>query len=437
MPHRLQLGEVLDLLVDAVCLVDGEGRFVHVSAGFERILGYRPEEVVGRRMIELVAPEDRERTLQAASRVASGSVLAHFENHYLHKLGHRVPLMWTARWSDLHGLRIGVARDISERRRAERIQQALFAVAEAAHETREPTTLLMRVHAMLDRLLPVEHCALALRDPETGDLRYLYRNDEDDPPGVLHAVDPLSAKVIERGQAQREVLSDPGLGDGASCHWMGVPLPGDGGLRGCLSVSCAAEHGRYDESDLDLLRYVARQVGAALERGMLQARLERMAHRDPLTGLPNRRLLLDRLEVAIGRAHRHAHRLALLFVDLDDFKQVNDSRGHAAGDALLREVAERLQAAVRACDTVSRIGGDEFVVLVEDLAEDTHAEEIARTLRQRLAEPLPGLHAAGCRASIGIALFPRDGQDLDSLLSRADQAMYAEKHRLRQPASTD
>ncbi len=152
------------------------------------------------------------------------------------------------------------------------------------------------------------------------------------------------------------------------------------------------------------------------------------AERDPLTQLPNRVLLIDRLTRAIAAARRRGSRLALLFVDLDDFKLVNDRLGHAVGDEVLKQAANRLVSAVREADTVSRHGGDEFLVLLTDIAMPDDAARIAAKMLHALARP-GGVDAAapGFTASIGISVYPEDGDDIDLLIHRADQAMYRAK----------
>ncbi|MFN3565782.1 MAG: diguanylate cyclase domain-containing protein, partial [Burkholderiaceae bacterium] len=171
------------------------------------------------------------------------------------------------------------------------------------------------------------------------------------------------------------------------------------------------------------------------ERKASQARMAFLAHHDPLTQLPNRLLLRDRVDQAISRAARTGTRLALLFVDLDDFKRVNDSFGHQAGDALLREIASRLGQCVRDTDTVSRYGGDEFVVALPDLADLGVVERVARCISEQVSAPL---HAAGAQVrvscSIGVAIYPGDGEDCDALVRHADAAMYAAKRAGRAPA---
>ncbi|WP_282756190.1 diguanylate cyclase domain-containing protein [Desulfuromonas thiophila] len=159
-----------------------------------------------------------------------------------------------------------------------------------------------------------------------------------------------------------------------------------------------------------------------------QAEIEQLAFHDSLTGLPNRRLLLDRLERALALAGRTDRCLALLFLDLDHFKQINDTYGHEGGDALLREVARRLLQAVRQSDTVCRQGGDEFVLLLTELTFAEDAAQVARKILQGFRQPvaLQGQQVQ-VKVSIGIALYPAHGQDSGQLMQQADEAMYRAK----------
>lgn len=155
---------------------------------------------------------------------------------------------------------------------------------------------------------------------------------------------------------------------------------------------------------------------------------ERLATYDLLTGLPNRLLIYRLLDQAIARAKRQGKGLALMFVDLDGFKAVNDTHGHRAGDRLLVEVASRLTASVRASDTVGRLAGDEFVILLEYAQSPQEALVVAEKVRQAVAQPVPiNDHSVRVAASIGIALFPEHGQTPEELLHKADAAMYAVK----------
>lgn len=159
-----------------------------------------------------------------------------------------------------------------------------------------------------------------------------------------------------------------------------------------------------------------------------QEKLQYLANHDSLTGLPNRRLFLDRLDQAVKRAKRESDRVGLYFIDLDDFKQINDSMGHAAGDALLKGVASRLKSVVRETDTVSRLAGDEFTIIVESVGNSNEVRQIAEKVLTVFDRPfLVQEEDLRISASVGVGVFPDDGTDLLSLMKGADDAMYKAK----------
>ena len=169
------------------------------------------------------------------------------------------------------------------------------------------------------------------------------------------------------------------------------------------------------------------------ERKRAEDQIYFMAHHDALTGLPNRSVLMDRLTQALLQAERNGHQVTTIFIDLDNFKLVNDSQGHSAGDKLLRVVAERMTKCVRAADTVVRLGGDEFVVLLVDQVNSQQAASVVLDkIRATLAEPVPidgQMFRVTC--SIGLSVFPEDGADAETLLMNADMAMYQAKEKGR------
>ncbi|MBW8365589.1 MAG: EAL domain-containing protein [Rhizobium sp.] len=181
----------------------------------------------------------------------------------------------------------------------------------------------------------------------------------------------------------------------------------------------------------DSARVPTRLIGTYLdvsERRQAEETIQRQANFDPLTQLPNRRLFLDRLGQEIIKSQRADFFLALLLVDLDEFKEVNDTLGHDVGDILLQEAARRIRSCIRDTDTVARLGGDEFTVILADLSDRTHIEDIAQKIIGRMAEPFRlGDEVAYVTASIGITVYPGDADDIDTLLKHADQAMYAAK----------
>jgi diguanylate cyclase (GGDEF)-like protein/PAS domain S-box-containing protein len=177
-----------------------------------------------------------------------------------------------------------------------------------------------------------------------------------------------------------------------------------------------------------LIREIVGVSRDVTERKRVEEQIEYQAYHDALTGLPNRRLFRDRLTVALAHARRLKHPLAVMFLDLDRFKVVNDTLGHSIGDELLKAVAMRLQASLREEDSIARIGGDEFTVLLADLKTIDDAPKIAQKVLDTIAQPL---HIDGTElfltTSIGIALFPSDGDTAEALLANADHAMYRAK----------
>lgn len=206
-------------------------------------------------------------------------------------------------------------------------------------------------------------------------------------------------------------------------------------LFGCYVLAAGLLHAfvaRVRRHYLMLETLARHQENVILERTrelkLLNEDLRRKAHHDPLTMLPNRLLFNDRLDSTLSLARRHGRGFALLLVDLDYFKDVNDAYGHAAGDELLVEVARRLRLCVREADTVARLGGDEFAILLSETSGVEEAEAVAGRVVELLGQAY--VLAAGLArvtASVGIALYPAHGEDAESLLRRSDQAMYAVK----------
>ncbi len=405
---------IADLLLDVVFLVDAQGILVDVSAGCEQLLGYRPEELAGRRMLHFVVEEDRARTLEEAARVASGSERIGFENRYRRKDGSMVDIMWSARRIDSDGMRIGVARDITVRKQAERRQSALYAISEAAHQAPDLSALCERIHEILDGLVGVAGMAVITDEP-AGHRRTAYR-----------AGAAASGDLYRAGEDWRGLL--------LAQEWLSIELRGQAGPVGGLLLR--AKRGPYPAPDRELLEFTAAQIGMALERKRLHEELLRHACHDELTGLPNRYLFFDRINTALARVQRTGARMGVLYVDVDGFKQVNDQYGHDAGDALLREVALRLVGCARHSDTVARLGGDEFVLILEDLMAADDADRVAGEIGAALGRPMRAGGAELCvGASIGIALFPDHGQRIEELLKHADVAMYRQKRKRKQTAA--
>ncbi|MDP2254313.1 MAG: diguanylate cyclase [Thiobacillus sp.] len=428
----------MDLLLDAVCVVDPEGRFTFISAAGERIFGYPPEEMVGRPMIDFVFHEDRARTLQVVDEILDGRLLPYFENRYVRKDGQVVHIMWSARWSETHQVRVAVARDITERKRAESLQAALYAISDAAHAAEDLAALFQSIHRVLGELLPAANFFVALYDKDKDELTFPYHVDEYDEAPAPQKLDPTTriAEVIRSGQAllvsanrgQGLAGRNPSDAGGDSSSWLGVPLCAKKGVIGALVVQSDCAEARYANKDIELLQFVARQITPVIERKQMETWLQHIAQHDPLTGLPNRELFHDRLQTALRLAERNQTRLAVLYLDLDKFKQVNDTLGHHVGDLLLQEAARRLRQCVRSSDTIGRVGGDEFLVLLNGISLREQVLSIAEEIRVALERPFVlAAYAVHISLSIGVALYPEHGDDHMQLIRHADEAMYEAK----------
>ena len=212
---------------------------------------------------------------------------------------------------------------------------------------------------------------------------------------------------------------------------------GDGAKRRTLQVACVPHLGQEGDvlgfyvlaNDVTQLKRAQEDLRyAAIQLQHDARRLEFLAHHDTLTGLPNRAMFSERAREAVAHARRHQKTAALLFIDLDNFKTVNDTLGHDIGDALLKVISSRLRASVRGDDFIARIGGDEFCVLLQDIADPREAAAVAQKLLHELGKSYRiGEHSVHSGASIGIACVPQDGDDVATLLRLADLAMYRAK----------
>ncbi|MDX1588580.1 MAG: diguanylate cyclase [Oleiphilaceae bacterium] len=434
-PIPIPKDKLLDLLLDVVCVVNKEGRFLWVSAASERVFGYRPEEMIGRTAFDMMHPDDREPIRSLVERINNGEPAPDHENRYFHKDGHIVHIMWATQWLEAEQVRVGVARDITGRKRAEAVQKALFGISEAAHSDGDLQVLFRRVHEVVGELLCAETFYVAFYDRGRDQLSFPYRVDPfgaSSPSPVPLASDRLTAQVIRSGEALI-LAPDAASVTGPEAEpeprgWLGVPLLSIGKTLGALVVRNDSGTRPYSPQDRELLQFAASQIAAAIERRHNHTRLEYLAQYDALTELPNRSLFRDRLRNALKKSQRDGTRLAVIYLDLDRFKHINDSHGHTTGDQLLQEVARRLRVSVRESDTVSRLGGDEFVVLLDSINRQEDAAVVAEKILASLSAPyiLEGVTLQSA-PSLGIAVYPEQGQDDQQLVRQADAAMYLAK----------
>lgn len=429
------LASFIDIMVDAVFAVDVDGRIVYASPACERIFGYAPEEMIGNAMFDMMMPEDIERTRKSTYEVMAGNPQLNFENRYIRKDGRIVNIMWSARWSETEQLRIGVARDITDYKKSESMQAVLYSISEAAFTADDLPTLFQRIHQIIATLMPADNFSVTLYDKSTNELNFPYHVDEFEPSkkSARSATGTLCAEIVRTGKPlllTAETLA-PCLNalqvslDMMPFCWLGVPLKTHPDTIGVLVVKSYPGGACYNEKDLELLQFVSTQIALAIERQQFQLRLQYMAQYDQLTGLPNRGFLYDRMKVALSKARRDQRQLSVLYIDLDKFKEVNDTFGHDIGDGLLQQVAQRLTQCVRESDTVARVGGDEFVILLQHISAPEQATLVAEKIRKKFMQPLQvNEQSLLSSPSIGIAIYPQHGNDEQQLLKYADQAMY-------------
>jgi diguanylate cyclase (GGDEF)-like protein len=316
-------------------------------------------------------------------------------------------------------------------------QRQLLEITERLLATRERDGVFEAVADTLADVVPHDTLTIYLVDREAGCLVPVLARD-------MYAEQVLATRpllgqgitgdVIARGEA--EVINDanhdprvvhvPGTPTDEDESMIVAPIHGHDSAVGSLNLYRTGRH--FDDDDLELARLFTNHVAIALENAGVHDRLLRAARTDPLTGLPNRRFFTERVEQAIARRTRHGGRLAVLFLDLDGFKLVNDGLGHAAGDVVLAGVGERLRSCLRTEDTVARLGGDEFGILLEDVADADDVLRASARLGEALAAPLAvDGRSWVVAASIGIAVDDGAAASADELLRDADTAMYRAK----------
>ncbi|WP_051340994.1 bifunctional diguanylate cyclase/phosphodiesterase [Azospirillum halopraeferens] len=379
----------LDHVSEVVVLADAERRVVYVNPFGCQVLGARAEDLTGRpaALLEGCAPDvDRDTRYETTLRTPDGRTL------HLEVTASRIIY-------DGHGHLCAIARDVTERRRAEwemRLGAKVFDHAAEGMMVTDADNRLVAVNDAFERITGYSRAEAIGRNP-----------------GMLasgrHGPEFYTAmwrSLQDEGGWSGEVWNRRKSGE-VYPEWLSIRVVRD--------------------ADGVVGNYIAAFTDVSESRAQ-EERIRRLAQYDVLTDLPNRVLLRDRLDRALAAAVRTGRKVGVLFVDLDRFKTINDSLGHAVGDALLRDVAHRLSEAVRGADTVSRQGGDEFVILLSDLEMPEAAGTVARKLLALLSEPyrIEG-HELRVTPSIGIAVFPDDGTTGDALLKSADMAMYAAK----------
>ncbi|WP_310376610.1 PAS domain S-box protein [Catenuloplanes atrovinosus] len=412
-----RLAAIVQWCDDAVIGLSLDGVIDSWNPSAERIFGYRAEEIIGRHGSLLLPEDEPDRAMGLLPRIADGEVLLNQENSYVRKDGRLIEISASVSpVRDRTGAVVGVAvvgRDITAQAAEHRMlleqRQRLARIIETAGDalvSMDSDGVITEWNAAAERTFgwpagqvigrPLRDVLIQPQDRAAHDAGFARLLRTRVP--TLATGDPI--RVVARHRDGRDVPVEMKL-------WI-------------------TEHNGRMEANA-FLRDITAQQQMEAERSRYEARLAHMATHDTLTDLPNRALLMDRLTMALNRTRRTGKTITVLYLDLDGFKEVNDTYGHAMGDALLTTVASRLRQSVRPSDTVARLGGDEFVILCDDQAKPEDVTTIVSRLTSAVCRPVALASAVLVpRLSIGHA-NSGDHPTADELIQAADAAMYADK----------
>jgi diguanylate cyclase (GGDEF)-like protein/PAS domain S-box-containing protein len=406
---------VLDVVGAVVMAADPEGRVQYWNRAAQELTGFTEDEALGRSVWDfLIPPEEAPGAREVYARLVAGDLPARYENDWLTRDGgrRRITFVNTVLRSPSGAVElvIGTGVDITAQRETQELVEAMLAAT--TEQSLVATDLGGRITLF-----------------NTGAERMLGHRGGDvvgrDAVELLHDPDELAA----RGSP----LADPEDRDARTADWTYRRQDGT-----TLTVALSVTVLRFRTGQARGFLCVGVDVTAAREReralDRATAAAEHRAAHDGLTGLPNRVVLLDRLQYAVATHRRHHRPSGLLFLDLDGLKAVNDAHGHAAGDALIVEVAHRLTAALREGDLCARLAGDEFAVLVEDLHDPAEVEHVVHRIERSLGGTpvvLPSGTTTTAAASIGTTITSEEDAGPQDVLARADASMYEAKARRR------
>ena len=448
--QTISLQTLIDWLPDHIWIKDTQGRFVvlnrALAAGTEYL---HTTDIIGLSAEDLVDPQrarvirDRERAI-----LRTGEPQFELEETVTDANGAqrwisstKIPLRNER--DEIYGI-VGISRDITERKRAEILSEGQAKILEMIAMRAHLEDVLLHLMQLIESQLSGIYCSTLLLDADGAHLRHGAAPSL--PEAYLRAIDGVAigdnvgscgtAVFRRRPIIVTDIMSDPLWQDfrdlaktyGLRSCWSTPILSHQGTVLGTFALYSKTVRAPTD-TELNLVNIGIRLTGIAIERKLAEDRIHFMAHHDPLTGLPNRALLKDRLAQALLHAQAGAHWVSVIFIDFDNFKVINDSLGHNAGDDLLRIAAGRMVACVGPTNTVVRFGGDEFVILLMDQPCNADAvTEKADAIRRALGESIviKG-HDLHITCSMGISNYPDDGADVDALIANADAAMYRAK----------
>ncbi|WP_428610146.1 diguanylate cyclase domain-containing protein [Sedimenticola sp.] len=457
-------GVIMDLALDAIVIIDETGAIVSFNRSAEAMFDYTRDEVMGREIASVIIPPSlRTPHYEGFSHYMSTGEARIMDRRVevtaMRANGDEFPVELTVTEFCARGIRFFTAfiRDISERIEIERRLRQETALVQLLHRltslANEATSTVAAMNGFLREVCeytdwPVGHvytvneenACLQLEPSECwyirDEQRYL-RFREITMRTVFASGEGIPGRVYSTGEPIwiEDVSKDPNFprarvsGDLEIKTGFGLPVKIGQKVVAVLEFF-TPDKSRNDSDFLATLNHIGIELGRVVEREQSAEQLRHLADYDTLTGLPNLRVGRDRLSQAVLSAKRNSSRFALLFVDLDGFKVINDSSGHEAGDAVLKIVAKRISQTLREMDTVARVGGDEFFIVLSAIESKTDVGLVAKKIIEVVSQPIHYENKAfSVGASIGVALFPEDAEKASELTRYADKAMYFVKSR--------
>ncbi|AXV14688.1 hypothetical protein CYG48_02580 [Neorhizobium sp. SOG26] len=441
---------LLDQLPDFIYVKDRRSRFVFANKAASRLVSFASGNVIGLTDFDLLELGCAKETFLAEQDLMSSGTAYENREERITLADERTLWLTTSKTplrndaGEIIGL-VGISRDITERKRQDARRHGHARLLEMIARGQPLQTVLDALVSTVEDELDEITASFLLLDEQNQRLRHGATTRL--PPAYVKAIDGLEVgpKVGSCGTAAwrrapvfvRDVLEDPLWSD---FRELAVLF----GFRSCWSTPIMSPDGRvlgtfglYSNTpreptalELELTAMATDLAGIAIERARAEERIQHMAHHDPLTGLPNRALFWTQFARALHEGRREGRKITVAYIDVDNFKQINDGLGHAAGDEVLKALAHRMSSCIRASDLLARLGGDEFAIVFSNITHD-EAGVIRRLQELRLAVARP-IEVEGdsiqATCSMGVAFFPQDGDTPETLLARADRAMYEAKH---------
>lgn len=427
---------------EALAYTDMDGIVLEANKQFEELFGYELEEMRGKH-IEKVLTNWHTQILGNDHIFTDLELIAKKKNKKLIHVSVSVTL------NQVNGQTTGkifLLNDITNRKANEAANNVLYNISRAANSDISLKQLYPVIREELSAIIDTTNFYIALFDEEKNKLYFSYYADETGERDKDFLVSKYSnsdnifnyifktgeslllnynkyKRMIERGNFNSyDVITNKQV-------WLGVPLKIESKIIGSMILQSYIDPNLYSKKDIKLMEFVSQQIATAIERKQAEEKLKFLSLYDYLTKLPNRVLFYDRMKQEIAYARRERKKFSLMFLDLDNFKEVNDKFGHDIGDRLLQGVAKRFSKLLRKTDTICRLGGDEFIILLPRLAQPReNTVDVVRKIFNSLGEPfLIEENQIYVSTSIGMALFPDDGEKEDDLIKSADKAMYMAK----------